>query len=186
MEYIDDCNLQQFIEHQEEEYNSQLSLRKCKKCGTIKNGERCKPCSTKYQAEYRLKNKQVINKAIALCKEKNPEKYRNIYKKLAEKNKEKVKASMDKWLIKNKKQRFANVTLCNAVRDGRIEKPSNCSMCGVIDEKLHGHHDDYNKPLDVRWVCVKCHHEIHKSLKLIRPIITGEKDDRSKDSKCVR
>lgn len=33
-----------------------------------------------------------------------------------------------------------------------------CEVCG--DVETHGHHDDYSKPLSVRWLCVK-HHAIH-------------------------
>lgn len=41
-----------------------------------------------------------------------------------------------------------------AIKDGTlIRKP--CEVCG--DEKVDGHHDDYSKPLDVRWLCRKHH-----------------------------
>lgn len=48
----------------------------------------------------------------------------------------------------------------SAVRDGRLIKPFNCQKCGT-DCKLHGHHNDYSKPLDVFWYCAKCHSEFH-------------------------
>lgn len=34
-----------------------------------------------------------------------------------------------------------------------------CEVCGA--EKTDGHHDDYSKPLDVRWLCRLHHMEIH-------------------------
>jgi hypothetical protein len=37
--------------------------------------------------------------------------------------------------------------------------PKPCLICG--DEKVHAHHEDYSKPLDVKWMCVKCHHAEH-------------------------
>jgi hypothetical protein len=57
-------------------------------------------------------------------------------------------------------KRKARVTLGNAVRDGRIAKPPQCEVCGQ-SEPLHGHHDDYTKPLDVIWCCTACHALIH-------------------------
>jgi len=38
-----------------------------------------------------------------------------------------------------------------------IAKP--CFICG--DEKVHAHHEDYLKPLDVKWMCAECHHAEH-------------------------
>lgn len=55
----------------------------------------------------------------------------------------------------------AGYLLTNAVRDGRIIKPKTCSKCSV-GGKIHGHHYNYTKPLEVVWVCKDCHQWIHK------------------------
>lgn len=34
-----------------------------------------------------------------------------------------------------------------------------CECCG--DEKSQMHHEDYDKPLQVQWLCRKCHLELH-------------------------
>src|SRR5581483_2908660 len=45
-----------------------------------------------------------------------------------------------------------------AVKTGLlIRRP--CEVCGC--EKVQAHHDDYSKPLEVRWLCHKHHHEHH-------------------------
>ena len=42
-----------------------------------------------------------------------------------------------------------------------------CEICGGC--KTDAHHDDYNKPLEVRWLCRNCHKEWHMNNKPIRP-----------------
>lgn len=37
--------------------------------------------------------------------------------------------------------------------------PQPCEVCG--QEKAHAHHDDYSKPLKVRWLCRKHHQQHH-------------------------
>lgn len=47
-----------------------------------------------------------------------------------------------------------------AVWSGKMSKPAHCQECGG-ETALHGHHDDYSKPLDVRWLCTWCHAAVH-------------------------
>lgn len=55
-------------------------------------------------------------------------------------------------------KRRARMAAKNAVRDGRlIRRP--CEDCGA--EPAQGHHEDYSKPLEVRWLCVRCHSARH-------------------------
>jgi RNase P subunit RPR2 len=67
---------------------------------------------------------------------------------------------------RNKEQRAARDTkfmarekLRQAVRSGRLKKPTSCSECHkeLPPRKIHGHHLDYANPLDVVWLCVSCH-----------------------------
>ena len=64
-----------------------------------------------------------------------------------------------KWKILSQ-QRVARSALGWAVRCGRIEKPSRCQFCGC-KYLLVGHHKDYSKPLNVLWLCRRCHARIH-------------------------
>lgn len=47
-------------------------------------------------------------------------------------------------------------------RGDLIKKP--CEICG--DKEVQGHHPDYSKPLDVRWLCKKHHQEHHNKTRL--------------------
>lgn len=55
----------------------------------------------------------------------------------------------------------ARSAVSNALRDGRLYKPSECESCSDMTA-LHGHHCDYNKPLDVMWLCDPCHKQWHR------------------------
>jgi ribosomal protein S27AE len=71
-------------------------------------------------------------------------------------------ASRIKWAVNNAEKRAAHIILGNRVKSGSIKKPSECENCGQSHSKIHGHHHDYSKPLDVKWLCPKCHTAEHK------------------------
>lgn len=54
-------------------------------------------------------------------------------------------------------KRAARGALKEAIRKGQLTRPTECSRCGITDPKINGHHHDYTKPLDVEWLCYRCH-----------------------------
>lgn len=59
---------------------------------------------------------------------------------------------------KNRDKQLARVKVRNAILAGKLRRGL-CEVCG--NPKVDGHHDDYSKPLDVRWLCKKHHEELH-------------------------
>ncbi len=47
------------------------------------------------------------------------------------------------------------------LRSGKLIRPKSCSQCGS-ECKPDGHHDDYSKPAEVRWLCCSCHAKAHR------------------------
>jgi ribosomal protein S27AE len=54
----------------------------------------------------------------------------------------------------------AHQLVCLAIEKGIIVPETKCSICSS-EKNIEGHHDDYSKPLQVRWLCHKCHYEWH-------------------------
>lgn len=46
------------------------------------------------------------------------------------------------------------------IASGKLKREP-CEVCGAI--QVEAHHDDYSKPLEVRWLCHTHHREHHKA-----------------------
>lgn len=57
----------------------------------------------------------------------------------------------------------AHSKLKYAIKTGKTKRPDDCSKC-YKKCKPEGHHPDYDKPLEVIWLCKKCHCELHPYL----------------------
>jgi hypothetical protein len=40
-------------------------------------------------------------------------------------------------------------------RRGKLMRPDTCADCSAPPEEMH--HEDYSKPLEVTWLCCRCH-----------------------------
>lgn len=110
----------------------------------------CKECKKVYQRD-RYTEMSVDPEWAEQERERQKEKYRRLY------------ASGRRWVTLNAPDDVklaARQMLGNAVRDGRITKPTHCEGCSE-EKSLEGHHRDYYKPLEVVWLCRKCHAGVH-------------------------
>lgn len=128
----------------------------------------CKECAKARRTKnYKEKNAEF--------REKRKEYYRKNREKLAANQVESQKGNVryrkyqNKYLMKKRKsgdKKFlARHILFLAVKGKMIFRPEECSQCNVKG-KIEAHHTNYDKPLDVTWICVKCHRALHKKLKI--------------------
>lgn len=66
---------------------------------------------------------------------------------------------LGEYRAKYPKKYKAQNSVNNAVRDGKLTNPGVCH-CGSTFH-VEAHHDDYDKPLEVRWLCALCHKRWH-------------------------
>lgn len=115
-------------------------------------------------------NKEVIKEKARIRgkniteeeKQRKKEYYQKWKKTEAGKNYTKSRVKYRK--VKYRKHYMVGQKVKDAIKSGKLIKPEKCSICNSMD-RIEGHHADYDKPLDVIWVCKKCHMMIHKNLK---------------------
>jgi hypothetical protein len=133
----------------------------------------------KYNQKYYEKNREKILAGYHADPEERRKHGREYARKMVDENPEYAKSKKAyriKWASENpgkikvyeKRNREASVVkrlasqaVKIAVRSGHLLKPRACESCGKI-LRIHGHHDDYSKPLAVRWLCQICHLKIHR------------------------
>jgi hypothetical protein len=49
-----------------------------------------------------------------------------------------------------------------AIKSGQLQRGTHCQICGDVPQRIEGHHCDYSRPLDVIWVCGRCHNQMHR------------------------
>jgi len=79
-------------------------------------------------------------------------------------NKEKFREIIYRSIRKHREKHNARAKLKYALKSGRMKKPDVCEMCNCRN-KIHGHHEDYAKPLEVMWLCTACHGLVHRMKK---------------------
>ena len=147
-----------------------VTTRPCVRCGAVLpysefakdrrsptgHGSRCKRCEAARQREYDSRPENRERKALW---------QRDRYYRKADSGKRRSRyrathAEPSAW-DRDPVKEAARRKFRQAVRAGRLAKPETCEDCGS-KSPLHGHHEDYSKPLEVAWVCQPCHSKRHR------------------------
>ena len=132
-----------------------MDTKTCFKCGSEK------PLTEFYKHSqmrdgYVNKCKECNKKDVKENRDKNIDYYREYDRSRGYRShNETLRAYRSKYPNKCKAHRIVQ----RAIRSGKLFSES-CERCG--SENTHAHHDDYLKPLNVRWLCPVCHFEWHK------------------------
>ena len=83
---------------------------------------------------------------------------RAVYQQTPE-GRKRASAAKRRYMERNPAKKAATTAVSNAIRDGRLTRQP-CEVCGA--KQAQAHHDDYGKPLEVRWLCTTHHAEWHR------------------------
>lgn len=143
--------------------------------------KQCKTCLAEYKRQHYLKNRGKYIASAKASHERNREKnlqyFRDRWQEDLEENRrkarERAKTERGRELNRLRSRRYRSnpegdfkdkvrSEVYRALKTGEITRPDNCTVCDK-ECKPEAHHEDYDKPLEVVWVCKHCHEEIHHS-----------------------
>ena len=109
---------------------------------------KCKECTKKDVSKHRLENIDQI-RAYDRKRAVLPER-------------RKLNSEINKaWRQEDKRRMAAHNAVSRAIKSGKLQRQP-CVRCGEI--KSLAHHEDYDKKLDVIWLCQPCHKQRHKEI----------------------
>ena len=140
-----------------------IRSKECFKCKTVKPLEDFYKHS-KMADGHVNKCKQCNKNDVTANRNKNIEKIR-AYDRERAKKPERIKAGTEIsriWRAEDRRRGVAHNAVARAIRNGSLLRIP-CIRCG--ETKSLAHHEDYDKPLEVMWLCQPCHKQRHKELK---------------------
>lgn len=128
--------------------------------------KQCFKCKQTLPLDSFYKHSKMADGRVNKCKECNKKDVRDNRKKNisyyrsydSERGSRQTKEEIQKYRASNPKKYRAHQLVHYARRIGTL-KIEPCEICG--SQKVVGHHDDYDKPLNVRWLCQAHHIEWH-------------------------
>lgn len=133
-------------------------MKKCFKCKEYKDHSefykhpqmadgllgKCKECTKRDVRKHRFENDSVREYDTRRHRESRERQLKN-------------QARAHQWRKDNPEAYKAHTVVKSAIRNKTLFSLS-CEICGEF--KTHAHHEDYSKPLEVKWLCAK-HHARH-------------------------
>ena len=167
--YCIDCRKIKLKEQASEDYQKHKTQRNLGiKKWRLKNKEKTKSYTKKgtkkkkvYDKKYREKYKDRIKLYQEGYYENNKQKIKKIQQKKYQINKNSIKQKIKKY-----KKKYPEKIKAHNIANRGIKIPEG-QLCVICKKRLakHKHHNDYDKPLEVLFVCVKCHWRLHNEKK---------------------
>ena len=143
----------------------------CTKCGEMfmpanwqiqRCAWRCRACSRLYEQAYRARRIREGNPIVTgkHCLEKDRIYERGYRERPGVREHRAAQAKVYRLDPRVQHKNKARWTLNKAVAKGAVIRGP-CEACG--SGPAEGHHPDYSKPLDVMWLCMPCHHALHRT-----------------------
>jgi len=150
------------------------SMKKCNSCNTEKLDDsfhkrkasvdglssKCKACQSEYDKARNGLEKRVLARLVYQKTDRGIERSSLAKKRWAEKNADKIYENTKRYREEFPLKYKAHGKVAYEIKMGNLHQQP-CEVCG-INENLCAHHDDYAKPLNIRWLCAKHHKRWHK------------------------
>ncbi len=120
---------------------------------------KCKECTKADVTKNRL-DKLEHYRSFDRQRASNPERVaaRKAYEKTPE-GKAAVARANQKYRSRNPRKDKARAAVARAIKSGKLKRQP-CFICG---ESAHAHHPDYDRELDVTWLCPEHHKAAHRA-----------------------
>lgn len=128
----------------------------CKKCNEDKELSNFYPSTT-------FKNHGECKSCVRMRVNKSHKATHRIEFHASKKGKRAAIDKFQRYLVNNKDRHKVRLITNRAINAGLLVRDSCCSECGGADKKIEAHHDNYNEPLIVRWLCKSCHWDWHNN-----------------------
>ena len=126
---------------------------------------KCKACTRAYGKQRYDANPDPAKEYSRAWLAANPERKAENQRKWRERNPERSAEINREYAAENPEKVRAQHAVNDAIRRNRLAKPTHCEDCNK-EARLHGHHSDYTRPLEVNWLCPLCHSARHKKTRI--------------------
>ncbi|HVZ06239.1 hypothetical protein [Hyphomicrobium sp.] len=125
----------------------------------------CRQCDSEQGRERRREKGDLIRVRERRRYAANP--YRQRQKAAQHRRSDRGKAinllAVRRYRERNEQKYQAHIRVRHAIAAGTLVKADRCEFAnlGGCAGRIEAHHEDYDRPLDVRWLCVEHHNERH-------------------------
>jgi Bacillus phage endonuclease len=138
-----------------------LNCAECRESFTSTNSRRkycSQRCKDRFTARvWRAKNPQKSVEAVRRYRLTHPHVYLGVSRRYYASNSAAVVTRTTNYKRRNRDKHAAHTMVSNAILLGLMVRPKYCSNCGRACRPDGHHHKGYQCPLDVVWLCRKCH-----------------------------